>query len=171
MTVQTIDSVTVRKWLDEQQAVLVDVREPGEHRSCCIVDAHLSPLGSVSLDGIDVQNKKVVIHCQKGGRGKTACDRLASRHPELELYNLEGGIMAWQAAGLAVKKSESKVIPLDRQVQLTIGSGVVAGAILASTVSPDFIWLSGFFGAGLMMAGSIGICPLARVIAKMPWNR
>lgn len=171
MTVQTIDSVTVRKWLDEQQAVLVDVREPGEHRTCCIVDAHLSPLGSVALDGIEIQNKKVVIHCQKGARGKTACEILASRHPELEIYNLDGGITGWQEAGLAVKKSDSKVLPLDRQVQLTIGSGVVAGAILASTVSPDFIWLSAFFGAGLVMAGAIGICPLARAMAKMPWNR
>ncbi|MFN3400784.1 MAG: YgaP-like transmembrane domain [Ferrovibrio sp.] len=45
------------------------------------------------------------------------------------------------------------------------------GAVLAWFVSPWFILLSGFVGAGLMMAGLTGFCGMARLLAAMPWNR
>jgi hypothetical protein len=43
--------------------------------------------------------------------------------------------------------------------------------VLALTVSPWFALLSGFFGAGLLMAGITDLCPLALAVAAMPWNR
>lgn len=58
-----------------------------------------------------------------------------------------------------------------RQVQITAGSIVVTGAILAATVNLAFIWLSGFIGAGLVFAGSTGWCGMAKMLAVMPWNR
>ena len=58
-----------------------------------------------------------------------------------------------------------------QQVQLTIGLGVLTGAILALTVNPNWVFLCAFFGAGLTMAGSTGWCGLAILMSKMPWNR
>lgn len=170
MSYTEIDAQQAEQWLATGEAVLLDVREPGEYRACHIRQAHLSPLGKVSLDGIDVSSKKVIIHCQKGGRGKSACEVLVERHPELDIYNITGGIGAWQAAGLPVNKGKG-ALPLDRQVQITIGTGVLAGVILSVTVNPNFIWLSGFFGAGLTFAGLSGFCGLAHVMKVMPWNR
>ena len=48
-------------------------------------------------------------------------------------------------------KALPRKAPLEimRQVQITAGSIVVLGAILAATVNPGFIWLSAFIGAGL----------------------
>jgi hypothetical protein len=63
------------------------------------------------------------------------------------------------------------LLPLDRQVQLTIGLGVLIGSLLAYFVNPMFFLLTGFFGAGLTFAGLSGTCGLAMVMAKMPWNQ
>jgi hypothetical protein len=38
-------------------------------------------------------------------------------------------------------------------------------------VNPSFIFLSGFVGAGLMVAGATGFCGMAEILARMPWNR
>ena len=89
----------------------------------------------------------------------------------MEVFNLEGGIEAWRAAGLPVAEGERKTLPLDRQVQLTIGLLLLASVALALLVHPAFIWLAAFFGAGLTMAGLTGFCGMARVMARMPWNR
>ncbi len=171
MTYQTITSTDAEQLLINNDAVLIDVREPAEHRQANITQAQLKPLSDLNLEGIDTVNKKVIIHCQKGMRGAKACQQLISAHPDVSFYNLDGGILAWQQAGLPVNKTASKVLPLDRQVQISVGGGVVLGVLLSQTINPNFVWLAGFFGAGLLFAGLSGFCGLARVLAKMPWNK
>jgi len=104
---QTIDPKTAKEWLDKGEAILVDVREADEHRDVHILDAHLIPLNKVCCDKLpkDASNKKVVVHCKLGGRSAQACEKLKSENPNLEIYNLEGGIVAWESAGLKVHKS------------------------------------------------------------------
>ncbi len=58
-----------------------------------------------------------------------------------------------------------------RQVQIAAGSLVLLGVILAVLVSPWFVALSAFVGAGLVMAGVTGFCGMANLLAHMPWNR
>jgi hypothetical protein len=38
-------------------------------------------------------------------------------------------------------------------------------------VNPAWVFLSGFVGFGLMLAGATNFCPMAIVLAKMPWNQ
>ncbi len=173
MGLKAIDAVTLKRWLENGEAVLVDVREPGEHAAQSIAGTKLVPLASVCKKALpECNGKKLVVHCMKGGRGNSACAKLLAEDPNLEIYNLEGGISSWCEAGLEVNKaSKGFFLPLDRQVQLTIGLGVLIGSILAYTVSPVFILLAGFFGAGLTVAGITGFCGLAVLMAKMPWNQ
>jgi hypothetical protein len=72
-----------------------------------------------------------------------------------------------------VKLAEDKRAPLPimRQVQITAGSLVVLGAALGALVDPRFHGLSAFVGAGLVFAGIMGLCPMANLLALMPWNR
>jgi len=169
---KTIDPDTLRQWLDRGEAVLIDVREPAEHRAERIRRSRLVPLGKIASANLsDLQERKLVIHCRKGGRGAAACERLLAENPGLEIYNLSGGIEAWIDAGLPVEREGGPVLPLDRQIQFTIGILVLVAASLTYFVDPLFFLLSSFFGAGLVVAGLTGFCGMGRLIAAMPWNQ
>jgi len=70
-----------------------------------------------------------------------------------------------------VEKSGHFFLPLDRQVQVAVGSLVLLGTLLGYFVHPANLIIAGFFGAGLLFAGLSGFCGLAHVLARMPWNR
>lgn len=167
---KTVDAATLKNWLASGEAVLVDVREPAEHRAERIENAMLLPLGRARAAKLP-RGRRIVVHCARGGRGGTACRTLLAENPALEIYNLEGGIGAWRAAGYPVQTSGRPVLPLDRQVQLTIGLCLLAASALAWFVTPLFLVLTVLFGAGLTLAGATGFCGLGRLMARMPWNQ
>ena len=159
------------KALSGGQYCLVDVREPVEYAEEHIEGSRLIPLGQLEkrIGEID-QDRPVIVVCRSGRRGVEALKKLESLGIE-GARNLEGGILAWKSDGHAVNQSGKKTLPLMQQVQITIGLGVLAGVLLARLVNPDFIYLSAFFGAGLVFAGTTGWCGLAILMSKMPWNR
>lgn len=172
MPLKTIDANTLKAWLDKGEALLVDVREPAEHKAEHIPGAAPIPLGTICCGSLpDAGGKKLVIHCKAGKRGGMACEKLLAENPDMEIYNLEGGLDAWAQAGHEVKTFGKFFLPLDRQVQLTIGLGVVAGSALGYFVNPAWVLLSGFFGLGLINAGLTGRCGLAMLMARCPWNQ
>lgn len=172
MAIKAVDVRTLKNWIDRGEAVVVDVREPAEHAAENITGVTLLPLNRVNKDALPEMNgKKLVIHCRSGKRSTNACEKLLVEDPSLEIYNLEGGISAWTQAGFNVQSSGKFFLPLDRQVQLTIGLGVLIGSVLAYFINPLFFLLTGFFGAGLTFAGLSGFCGLAMIMAKMPWNQ
>lgn len=172
MPMKTVDATTLKRWMDSGEAVVVDVREPAEHAAEKIHGATLVPLGTVTKSAVPCcDGKKLVIHCRSGKRSASACEKLLAEDPNLEVYNLEGGISAWGAAGHTVAASGKFFLPLDRQVQLTIGLMLITGSVLGAVFSPAWFLLTGFIGAGLTLAGLTGFCGLALVMAKMPWNQ
>ncbi len=171
MTVKHIDPHTAKQWLDANQAILIDVREPAEHGFQKITGAQLFPAGSICCSSIPETNKKILIHCQKGMRGNSACQKLIAENKTMDIYNIEGGIEAWQKAGLPIESSKKRMLPLDRQVQLAIGLSVLTFSLLGYFIHPAFALGAAFFGAGLTNAGLTGWCGLGKLIAKMPWNQ
>lgn len=150
---------------------LVDVREPVEFSEQRIAGAKLIPLGQLERRGEELEKEStVVVMCRGGKRGAEALRKLrAMGHGNVR--NLEGGILAWMDAGLAVESDRRRCLPLMQQVQLVIGLGVLSGAVLSLTVHPYWVLACAFFGAGLTLAGSTGWCGLAILLSKMPWNR
>ena len=49
------------------------------------------------------KSRVYLVHCAAGGRSARACQKLAKMNFS-ELYNLEGGLGAWQRAGKPVEK-------------------------------------------------------------------
>lgn len=172
MAMKIIDVKTLKQWIDNDEAVVIDVREPAEHASHNIEGAKLLPLNMINKQTLpNSAGKKIVIHCHSGNRSSKACMKLIAEDPALELYNLEGGIAAWRAIGHDVQSSGRVVLPLDRQVQCTIGSLVLVGSLLSYFVNPLFFLFTSFIGAGLVFAGLSGFCGLAILLSKMPWNQ
>ncbi|MEM0910869.1 MAG: rhodanese-like domain-containing protein [Pseudomonadota bacterium] len=171
MAILNIDAQQLKVLIDSNDACLVDVREAIEHDAFHIAPSAHIPLGKITSDLLPKTDKKVVIYCLKGVRGQKACEKVTATNDDVDVFNLTGGINAWRAAGLPLKVSEKKHFPLDRQVQITIGSFVLFSALASVLVNPAFVWVAAFFGAGLMFAGMTGTCGLGLLIAKMPWNK
>lgn len=169
--VKEIDAATLRGMLDAGEAVLIDVREPDEHARERIAGSRLIPLSRFDPSAVTAaRGGKVVLHCKGGRRSAEAAARLAGAGRE-DVLSLKGGIDAWKSAGLPVESNTRLPIPIMRQVQIVVGVCVLAGSVLAYFVSPWFLALTGFFGAGLLFAGATGTCGLAAVLGIMPWNR
>jgi len=154
---------------------LIDVRTPAEYASAHVPEARLCQLDGLDCGAIIASRKgaahaPIYILCHAGSRAKKAADKFAETG-FADAVVVEGGTQAWVDAGLPVERSARQTLPLDRQLQLAIGALVLTGVLLARFVNPHWIWLSGFAGAGLMMAGATGFCPMRILIARMPWNQ
>jgi rhodanese-related sulfurtransferase len=163
----------VKAQIEQGGTVLIDVREPFEHAAERIEGAVPVPLGSLDPETIRNQypGKRFIFHCAGGKRSAKACQRFGEGQSEATEH-LAGGIEAWKQAGLStVKPSKAGPIPVMRQVQITSGSLVVIGLLLGYFVSQPFYLLSAFIGCGLVFAGVSGWCGMAKLLAKMPWNK
>lgn len=96
-------------------AVIVDVREVDERQVSCIEGSVHVPLEEIEARGWravpDAPGTPLVIQCHSGMRSQRAIAALleASERPaDVELFNLDGGIVAWRAAGLPVIGADSR---------------------------------------------------------------
>ena len=166
----TIAPRELRGLLEQGPApLLLDVRSGLEFESERIDGARL-----ISLDQLDArleevpEHAEVVVVCRTGVRATVAAETLGRAGRRARV--LEGGMNAWRRARLPVREGRKR-LPVDRQVQLIAGLMVLTGVALGLTVSPWFLAVAAFFGAGLTFAGATGTCGLALVLMKMPWNR
>ena len=110
MSIKQIDCKTLKKWIDENSVIVIDVREPNEYQESHLDCASLIPLSTIDINALPQQeDKKIVIHCRSGKRSSAACEKLLSQNSSLDLYNLTGGIMAWQNEKLPV------VLPIENE--------------------------------------------------------
>lgn len=148
---------------------LLDIRSPLEFESEHVAGSANLPLNELELRVGEVpEGEEVVVVCRTGVRATLAAQTLR-RHGRAARV-LEGGVVGWRKAGLKLKEGK-KHLGVDRQVQLIVGTAVLTATLLGAFVSPWFLIIAGFFGAGLTFAGATGTCGLAMVLMRMPWNR
>ncbi len=58
-----------------------------------------------------------------------------------------------------------------RQTQAVIGVMLLASASASYFVDSAWLAIPAFIGVALLVAGATGVCPMALVLARMPWNR
>ncbi|MBT5240564.1 MAG: rhodanese-like domain-containing protein [Gemmatimonadetes bacterium] len=166
-----IDPATLKEWLDNDEALLVDVREQSEYVSERIPQAQLMALSVFQTSQLPETNgKKLILHCRSGNRSRKAAQLLfAVGHQEA--YHLDGGLMNWKQQGHDIESNPSAPIDVIRQVQMIAGSLVLLGVGLGAYVSPWCLTLSGLMGAGLFYAGLSNTCGMAALLSRMPWNQ
>jgi len=167
-----VDPQTLKQWLDQQRATVIDVREPGEFAEERISGAINLPLSTFDPTRVprSTPDHVVVMQCKMGSRSMRASSQLLE-HGWAEVFNLQGGIEHWKRLRLPLTRTANAPISIMRQVQITAGSLVVLGTVLGALVSPWWLILSGFVGSGLVFAGVSNTCGMALLLARMPWNR
>ena len=82
-------------------AILLDVRNPDERDAGFAPDSAFLPLPELAgrLGELDPKAEYVVV-CKIGGRSQSACELLADAG--IAVSNLDGGMTAWESAGLPV---------------------------------------------------------------------
>ena len=91
-----------------QGALLLDVREPAEYAAIHAPNAKLIPLGEVGsrLSELEAyKNKPIAVMCRSGRRSAKAV-ALLQEAGFTQVSNVQGGIQAWEQAGLEVIKQK-----------------------------------------------------------------
>lgn len=77
---------------------LIDVRETFEYEVSNL-DGENIPLGGILIEADKVsKDKPVIVQCRSGKRSAAAVMQLEAQYGYDNLYNLKGGILAWQEA-------------------------------------------------------------------------
>ncbi|WP_327373693.1 rhodanese-like domain-containing protein [Streptomyces sp. NBC_01216] len=150
---------------------VLDVRTPGEFRTVHIPGSYNVPLDTLREHRAELLThlgEDVVLVCRSGARAAQAEQALA----EAGLSNLrvlDGGMMAWEAAGAPVNRGEARW-DLERQVRLIAGSIVLVTGVLGVFV-PGAHLIGTAIGAGLTFAALGNTCAMGMMLAKLPYNR
>lgn len=176
---QAIEAETLQQWIAQDLVTLIDVREPSEFAGERIAGAQLMPLSKLESQSeakLDPRliptegDRTVVLYCQTGNRSAAAAQKLFLAGAS-EVAHLVGGLSAWKQAGYPTQINKNAPISIMRQVQIVAGSLVLLGTLLGAFLSPWFLLLSGFVGAGLTFSGLSGTCAMAMLLAKLPYNQ
>ncbi len=102
-----INAKTLKEWMENREAILIDVREIAEYNEAHIPDSILIPVNDCTPAIVPHNpNKKIVFHCKAGLRGGKACTTCAIAMPEKTVYNLIGGIDSWIEEGYDIERVE-----------------------------------------------------------------
>lgn len=99
---ETVDAATVAEIMDNPNVYVIDVREQWEYDEGHIPGVTLVPMGEIAARLSEIpQDKEVILTCRSGNRSGQVADFLRQQGYD-NVHNMEGGILAWEAAGLPV---------------------------------------------------------------------
>ena len=103
---EEVDTTGAVQLINHDNAIVLDVREANEFSSGHIADAKHIPVGQLanSLKSLEkYKDQAIVVNCRSGARSANACSVLR-KNGFTRVYNLKGGILAWQQANLPTVK-------------------------------------------------------------------
>jgi rhodanese-related sulfurtransferase len=101
-----VDPLQATQLINREDALVLDVREPGEFGSGHVLGARNLPLARLDAPAADLAKRKekpVIVYCDGGERSGKALAAL-KKQGFTRVANLSGGLKAWQQAGLPVEK-------------------------------------------------------------------
>ncbi|MEP3480543.1 MAG: rhodanese-like domain-containing protein [Fuerstiella sp.] len=172
---QTISPTKLSEISERHEIELLDVRTQVEFREVHATMAQNVPLDSLNPADVMRQrtgnaNQPLYVICLSGGRSMKACEAFVAAGFQ-NVVSVDGGTLAWDSAGLAVKRG-LKTVSFERQVRITAGTIALAGSVVVMvTGNVAFAGIPAFIGAGLAFAGITDTCGMGMMLAKMPWNQ
>ena len=101
-----VDPTAAIRLMNNDDAVVVDVREAGDFNKGHIKNAKNIPMSSLKqqLEGVaKAKDLPVLMYCRSGNVSGRAC-RVLKRSGFSNVHNLAGGILGWQDANLPLTK-------------------------------------------------------------------
>lgn len=104
--IKEVDTVAALQLINHKDALILDVREQKEYDAAHVLNARLIPLGKLHERIGELEKYReqpIVVMCRSGQRSSSATGMLV-KQGFAQTYNLMGGMIAWQKAGLPVEK-------------------------------------------------------------------
>lgn len=104
--IKEVGALEATQLINHHDALVLDVREDREVAEGKIPHAKHIPLGQLSSRLKELEKYKgapIVISCRSGQRSLSAC-RVLRKNGFEQVYNLGGGVIAWQQANMPMEK-------------------------------------------------------------------
>ena len=104
--IKEVDTAAALQLINHKNALILDVRDDKEYKAGHVLNAKLIPLGKLHERVGELEkyrDRPIVVMCRSGNRSSSACAFLG-KQGFTQVYNIAGGITAWQAAKLPVEK-------------------------------------------------------------------
>jgi len=102
----SISTLQATLLINQQNALVLDVREAAEYEKGHMLNARNIALGELEARAAEIEKhraKPVIVACDDGNRSGRAATALRKRGFE-QVFTLSGGIGAWRQAGLPLEK-------------------------------------------------------------------
>jgi len=104
--VKEVGSAGALQLINHKNAFVLDVREENEFNTGHVLNSKLIPLGKLRERIGELERyreRPIVAVCRSGQRSTAACV-LLGKQGFSQVYNLAGGVLAWQKANLPLEK-------------------------------------------------------------------
>jgi rhodanese-related sulfurtransferase len=105
-----VDPQRATELLNREEAVVVDIRPMADFTKGHIINAINIPMNGFKNQMSQLnkhKEKPIIVACRSGAQSAAACKLLRSDGFE-QVYNLKGGILAWQSRNLPVSRKTKK---------------------------------------------------------------
>jgi rhodanese-related sulfurtransferase len=104
----SIDPLGATELINRKEAGVIDVRPSADFAKGHIIEAVNVPSNGFKNQMAMLskyKGKPIVVNCRSGGQSMAAC-RILRKEGFEEVYNLKGGLLAWQEAGLPLTRKK-----------------------------------------------------------------
>lgn len=94
------------RMINDENAIVLDIREPGDYKAGHIIDAKNIPSARLSeeVENVSVdKNRPVIVYCKSGMNSQSACGKLRAAG-YTRAYYLKNGLLGWQEENLPILK-------------------------------------------------------------------
>lgn len=105
--VQSVTPVEATRLLNHDNAIMIDMRSDKEYRDGHIVNAvHMPVKDQVIGSHLDkYRDRPLIVYCNSGSQSTQLCGKLRKQGFE-PVYNLKGGVLAWQRSELPLTRGK-----------------------------------------------------------------
>ena len=104
----SVDPTGATDLINHQNAIVVDVRPAADFHKGHIINALSIPINGFKNQINTLHKHKyrpIIVNCRSGSQSQAACQQLRKEGFE-QVFNLRGGILAWQSANLPITRKK-----------------------------------------------------------------